>query len=170
VHGVALGAGVRDALDELEELGRVDDRVGDRGVLDQLLLRDLRAHVAALGQPLAAHDRQRDVVPDAGLALGAEQGAGRRMEELQRRRVLERRGVRHVDHHRRADEGLRQPFAGDRVDAARLAGGRLHLVAVVAELGHELRADQPAAADDDDVHGVPFASGGRLAQLGAEAL
>ena len=55
-HRVTVRGRVGDALDELEELGRMDDRVGDRAVPDQLLLRDLRPEVAALGQALGADD------------------------------------------------------------------------------------------------------------------
>ena len=62
-------------LDELEELRRVDDRVRDRGVLDQLLLGELRAEVAALGQAVGADDRQRDVMSHARGRLRGEQVA-----------------------------------------------------------------------------------------------
>src|SRR5262249_15719346 len=64
-HRVAAGGLVGDAADELEELGRVDDRVGDRGVLDQLLLGNLRPHVTTVGQAVGPHDRQRHVMPNA---------------------------------------------------------------------------------------------------------
>lgn len=56
VDFVALGTGVGDALDEFEELRRVDDRVGDRGLLDQRLLGHLRPHITAVGQALGAYD------------------------------------------------------------------------------------------------------------------
>src|SRR5262245_18548897 len=56
-HRGAVGGGVGDALDELEELRRVHDRVRDRGPRDQRLLRDLGAEVAALGQALGPPDR-----------------------------------------------------------------------------------------------------------------
>src|SRR5215510_601712 len=49
---VAVGRVVGDALDELEELRRANDRVGDRGFLDQLLLSELRAEVAAYAAAL----------------------------------------------------------------------------------------------------------------------
>src|SRR3989454_2078162 len=55
--GIAVGRGVRDALDELEELGRVNDRVWDRRSLDQRFLSDLRSEVPALCQAVGAHDR-----------------------------------------------------------------------------------------------------------------
>jgi hypothetical protein len=55
--GVGVGRRIGDAADELEELRRADDRVGDGPGLDQLLLRELRAQVAALGEPLGSDDR-----------------------------------------------------------------------------------------------------------------
>src|SRR5512132_3218149 len=48
-HRVVIGCIVSDALDELEELRGMDDRVGDRCPFDQLLLSDLPTEVAALG-------------------------------------------------------------------------------------------------------------------------
>ena len=82
---------VGDALDELEELGRVDDRVRDPRRPDQLLLGELRQEVAggrrfgiaALSQRLRADDRQGDMVPDACRRLGGEQVLGRGLEELE---------------------------------------------------------------------------------------
>ena len=55
--GIAVGRGVRDVLDELEELRRVNDRVWDRRSFDQRFLSDFRAEVPALRQPVGAHDR-----------------------------------------------------------------------------------------------------------------
>jgi hypothetical protein len=94
-----------------------NDRVRDRGLRDQLLLRELRAEVAALGQALGADDRQRDVMPHPGGRFGREQVAGRRVEEREHRRVLERGSVRHVDDHGGSRHGLGEPLAGERVDA-----------------------------------------------------
>ena len=100
---VAVGRGSGDALHEFEELRRLDDGVGDRGLLDQLLLSALRAEVPAPGQALGSHDRQRNVMPHAcGHFRGKEVTPGR-LEELQSRLVLRlddagvRRRVRHVD-------------------------------------------------------------------------
>ena len=75
-HRVCVGCSIGDALDELEELRRVDDRVRDRRFLDQLLLGNLGAEVAALGKPIGSHDRQRDVVGDAFGGFNVEQIAG----------------------------------------------------------------------------------------------
>src|SRR5512132_384347 len=114
-HRVAIGCSVSDALDELEELRGVDDRVRDRRLLDQPLLGDLRTEVAALGKAFGSHDRQGDVMAYPCRSLGLEEIAGRRLEELQHCRVLERWGVRHVDGHRGSVEGFGQPLAGGRV-------------------------------------------------------
>src|SRR5256886_12707109 len=54
--GIAVGRGVRDAIDELEELCRVNDRVWDRRSLDQRFLSDFRSEVPALRQ--AVGDRK----------------------------------------------------------------------------------------------------------------
>ena len=89
--------------------------------LIRLLLRHLGAQVAAVGKPVAADDRQRDVMLDAGSGFGGEQIAARRLEELQHRLVLERRRVRQVDDDLRARQRFGQPLAGDGVDAR---GGR----------------------------------------------
>ena len=89
-----------------------DDGVGDRRALDQLLLRDLCAEVAAFGQAFGSDDRQRDVMADAGGCFGVEEVAGRRFEELEHCRVLERRGVRHVDDDRSACEGVGESLTG----------------------------------------------------------
>ena len=52
--------------------------------------------------------------------------------------------------------GARQPdLARQRVHAG-VGGGGEGFVAVVAELGHQLRADEAAATDDDEFHDEPF--------------
>src|SRR5689334_6330673 len=54
----------------------------------------------------------------------------------------------------RANHGRFDPLARDAVDAAfRRAGD--DLVAALAQNGDDLRADQPGAADDDDLHRLP---------------
>ena len=72
-NGAAVAGGVRDGFQELEELRGLDNRVRDRRLLDQLLLRKLRAEIAALQQTSSAHDRQRHVMFDAGSRFGGEQ-------------------------------------------------------------------------------------------------
>ena len=84
----AVGGSIGNALDELEELRRVNDRVGDRRVLDQLLLCDLRAEVAAFAQALGAYDRQGHVMPHTGRRFRGQEVACRRLEELQNRLIL----------------------------------------------------------------------------------
>src|SRR5690242_3148290 len=74
---VPVGRLVRDALEELEELRRPDDRVRDPRVIDQLLLGNLGAEVAALRHSVAAHDRQRDVMTHARRDLGRKKIPGR---------------------------------------------------------------------------------------------
>jgi hypothetical protein len=113
-----------------------DDRVRDRGVLDQLLVRKLRAEVAAFEHALGSHDRQRNVMPHPCSRFGGKQIAGRPVEELQHWGVLPQRRVRHVDDHGRAREGVGESLAGDGVDA-RVEVRRDRLVAVLTELGHE---------------------------------
>jgi hypothetical protein len=87
---VAVGCGVGNIVDELEELGRMHDRIGDAGFLDQLLLRQLRSEVTALRQTFRADDRQRNMMADTSCLLGCEEVAGRGRKEIQRRLVLER--------------------------------------------------------------------------------
>ena len=81
--GAAVGGVVGDALDELEELRRMDDRVRDRRRLDQRLLGELRPEVAGgrrsgspLSDRLGADDRQRDVVADSCGRFGGAGGCG----------------------------------------------------------------------------------------------
>ena len=115
---------IGNAFDELEELGRVDDRVRNPGSRNDLLLGLLRAEVASRGlrgiavlpQLVVPDDPQRDVVPDSGGALGSEKVVGRPLEELERRRVLEGGRVGYVDNDGRAFERCGEPLAGDRVD------------------------------------------------------
>ena len=152
--GVAVRRQGRDALDELEELRRVDDRVRHRGIPDELLLHALGVEVALVLQTLGADHGQGHVVLHAGRLLGGEQVAGRRREEVEHRGVLERGRVRHVDDHVGALEHLGEAVARERVDPGGGRGGD-RLVPVLAELGHDLRADEPGAADDHDLHGIP---------------
>ena len=60
---MSSGSRLGDAVDELEELRRTQDRVGHRQFPDQLFLRHLGAEVAALRNPVGADHRQRDVMP-----------------------------------------------------------------------------------------------------------
>ena len=63
---VPLGGRLGDTSDELEELRGPDDRVGDAGRLDQVLLGHLGTKVAAIRCPVGTDHRKRDVMSDAG--------------------------------------------------------------------------------------------------------
>ena len=52
---------------KLEELGGMENRVGDGRFLDQVFLRHLRTEIAVLLETVSPHNRQRDVMGDAGL-------------------------------------------------------------------------------------------------------
>ena len=58
---------IGDALDELEELRRVNDRVRDPGTLDQRFLSVLRSEVGTVGYTLGSHHGERDVVRHTGM-------------------------------------------------------------------------------------------------------
>jgi hypothetical protein len=88
-NGVADGRGIGDGLDEFEELRGVDDRVGKRGLFDQLFLNDLSAHVGDVGQTLRSHYRQCNVMPYARSGFTPQHVAGGRLEELHHRLFLE---------------------------------------------------------------------------------
>ena len=155
-NGVALGARIGDPADELEELRCADDRVGDGPGLDQLLLRDLRAHVAALGsEPVRADDRQRDVVSHAGGRLCGEQVAGCGLEEVEHGRVFPGGCVRHVDDDLGALECFGEPLARERVDS-RVRRRRERFVTALPQLLDELRPNEAGSANDNDLHLVPF--------------
>ena len=94
------------------------------------------------------------MVPDAGCGLRREKIAAGRLEEFQHRPVFKRGRIGEVDHHLRAGHGLFEALAGDGVDAAFGRGGD-DLMAVPAQNGDGLRADQAGAADDDDLQGLP---------------
>src|SRR5688572_7574323 len=147
-----LGGGFGNAVDELEELCRAQDRIGNHGVFDQLFLGHLGAQVAALRNPVGTDHRQRDMMPHARGRLGGHQVAARLLEELQDSLVFERWRVRHIDDEVGARQRFGQPFAGDGVDA-RAGRGRVDLVAQRAQLAHQLGADEAAAANDRDPPG-----------------
>src|SRR6185295_16295071 len=85
----SLGGFSGDALDELEELRRVNDRIRDPGTLDQRFLRVLRPEVGTVRYALGSHHGQRDVVPHTGRCRVLEKVTRGRGEELHDRRVLE---------------------------------------------------------------------------------
>ena len=129
---------------------------GTAPALTSFLLRDLRAQVAALGEPVGADDRQRDVVPHAGGRLRREQVAGCGLEEVEHGRVVPRGCVRHVDDDLGALECFGEPLARERVDS-RVRRRRERLVTGLPQLLDELRPNEAGSADDNDLHLVPFA-------------
>src|SRR5258708_31241692 len=63
MHFAADHGNVGQALEELEELRRMDDGVGDGRFFDQFLLSNLGSEVATFGQQLCPHNRQRNMMP-----------------------------------------------------------------------------------------------------------
>jgi len=94
----------------------MDNRVWNRIVFDQLLLGELRAHVAAFGKSLRADDRQRDMMAHACRRLGLEQICGRRLEKLQCRSAIKCWRVGEVYNNRRFCERIGESAAGHGVD------------------------------------------------------
>ena len=125
--------------------------------LDLGLLGDLGAQVAAVGQAVGPDDRHREVVADAGVALGREQVARRGGEELPHRVVVPDRRVGDVDDDVGARHHLGEALAGDGVDARR--GRRRHrVVPLRLQPADDVAPDPPAATDDDDLHDVASCS------------
>ena len=122
--------------------------------LDLGLLGDLGAQVAAVGQAVGPDDRHRDVVADAGVALGRQQVARRGGEELPHRVVVPDRRVGDVDDDVGAHHHVGEALAGDRVDA-RGGRGRHRVVPLRFQPADDVAADAPAATDDHDLHDVP---------------
>jgi len=152
--GLPLGRRLGDAADEFEELGRAQDRIGNPRLLDQLLLHDLGAEIAAVGQALGADDGEGDMVADAGGGLRGEQVAAGGPEERHDVVVCEGRRVRHVDDHLRAVQRSGQPFSGDGVDAGVGRGGQ-HLMSLLLQARYDIGTDQAGPADDNYVHDFP---------------
>src|SRR5262245_44907594 len=94
---VSFDGRLDDPTDELEELGRSQDRKGNLRSPDEPLLRHLGAKIAAFGKAIGTDYRERHVVTYAGGRFGGKQVAARGLEELENRLVLERRRIRHVD-------------------------------------------------------------------------
>src|SRR5215469_11642611 len=95
------------------------------------------------------------MVAGARCRLCREKAAPGRLEEFQHRLVFKRGRVGEVDHYLRSRHGLFEALTGDAVDAAFGRGGD-DLVAALAQNGDGPRADQAGAADDDDLHRLPF--------------
>ena len=152
--GVALGAGLDDLGQELEELRGAQDRVRDVPRLDLGLLGDLGAQVPAVGQELGPDDADREVVTDARGALGREEVARRGGEERQDRVVLPGRRVGDVDDDVGARHHVGEAVAADGVHARR--GRRRHrVVPLRGQPPDDVAPDPPAPTDDNDLHGLP---------------
>jgi hypothetical protein len=77
----------------------------------------LLADVAAFREAFGSHHRQRDVMADVRDGFGVEEVGSRCLEELHGCRVLERRGVRHVDDDSSSVECFGQALASECVHA-----------------------------------------------------
>src|SRR5688572_12189378 len=88
---------------------------------------------------------------DTSVLLSGEQVPRGCLEEREGRRIVEAGRVRHVDDDRCTLERRAEALAGGRVDPEprRCRDG---LVPVLGETRHDLRADEPGAPDDDDLH------------------
>ena len=62
----SVGGVIGDALDELEELRRVNNRDPDPATFDQRLLSVLRSEIGTVGYPLGSHDGKRNVMLHTG--------------------------------------------------------------------------------------------------------
>lgn len=97
-----------DAAQKFHELGRVDDRVGNAAVADQLFLGLLGEEIRADRHFFGTDDRQRDVMADArGLFRRSEILTGGR-EEIDRR-FVEGRRVGEIDNDLGAGERFGKP-------------------------------------------------------------
>jgi len=86
-HCVTFDGRLRDATEELEELGGTDDCVWGGRVLDEALLRKFGAEITAVEQALGSDNREGDVMLDAGGRFGGGKVLTGRLEELRRQPV-----------------------------------------------------------------------------------
>jgi hypothetical protein len=112
------------------------------------------ARAAAIG----ANNWQGNMVPHAGGTFRSKKVSAWCLEEVQYCRVLPRRRVRYVNDNLSADQRFSQSFTSDGVDAGR-RWGRHDLMTILPKVVHELSADEPAAADDDDLHILIYIAG-----------
>jgi hypothetical protein len=97
------------------------------------------------------------MVAHAGGCFRGEEVARRCLEEVQRRVVVHHGRVRNVDDDVSALERFGQSVPGKRVDS-RVRRRRECVVAVLAQLVDEFRADESGPTNDDDLHLSPFVS------------
>ena len=88
-HCVTFDGRLRDATEELKELGGADDRVWNWRALDDVLLHQLSAKIAAVLQALGSDDRERDVMLDAGSHFGCREVLARSLEKVHRGLIFE---------------------------------------------------------------------------------
>jgi hypothetical protein len=154
-HCITFGRRLGDATKELHELRRVEQRIGDRRALDERLLRQLGAKIAAVLKMLGADDRKGNVQLHSCSLLGFDQIFSRGLEEIHGRLVLEGRRVRHIDDDLRTFERFGKTFASDCVDAG--IGRRCKsLMPELRQLAHDLRSDEPGSSDYYDLHDFAF--------------
>ena len=91
-----------DAAHELEELRGADDRVRNRGSLDQIFLSHLRAEVTAREQAVGADNRQRHMMADVRGGFRSQEVGTRRFEKLQNCLVLPGGCICDIDNNLRA--------------------------------------------------------------------
>ena len=144
-------------VDELEELRRADDRVRDRGVLDQLLLRrPSRAGSRCRADGRVPDDRQRDVVSDA--RGGSRRRAGCASTSRRTPGPPSSSNDGEFDTSTTTVGALQGSASPSPVSVLTPEFGRRRRRPhgrARASLADELRADEPGAADDDDLHGAP---------------
>lgn len=135
---------------ELVELRGSEDRRGDGGRGDQLLLGHL-ARVVVVGDPVDADDGEQDDVSHAGVRGGGEEVPGGGREELDRRARLQRLDAHDVDHGVGPGQRRLQPAPADQVDAVRTTEHD-GLMTRAPDGRHRGRADDAGSSCDDDPH------------------
>ena len=151
LHRITFSRRLGDATKKLHELRRVEQRIGDRRALDERLLRQLGAKIAAFLKLLGADDRKGNVQLHSRGLLGFDQIFSRGLEEIHGRPVLEGRRVRHIDDDLRAFERISKTFASDCIDAG--IGRRCKsLMPELCQLAHDLGTDKSGSSDYYDLH------------------
>src|SRR5262249_48988389 len=96
LHLIALRRGGGNSLDELEELGRLNDRIGQCRLLDEVFLSNLGPEVWALGKAMGTDDGEGDQMLDASLHTVREKVPCGGSKELHHRFFFPRRGIRYI--------------------------------------------------------------------------
>src|SRR5690606_30395151 len=114
----------------------MDDRVRDARIPNQVFLGLLGPEVSAIGKPIGPGDRRDRMVADVRSFLGLEDVAGRSLEALPPRRVLDRGRVRDADDGFGAVEGAVEARPRHGVDT-RAGGSGAGLVSLVGQYGND---------------------------------